>query len=281
MKIARSLSIFALLLLAIPLLLPMNAQEGENADLTDVATREEESENALPTEETKEETVPPITSPTFTLERDQERETADGLIFYTDPESGQVTITGYSGYSEELIVPASINGGSVVALAEGAFAQNTVLQLLVLPDSMTTLGASFCEGCSNLRKVVLPADITAIPAAAFRGCVKLNAITLPNGMISIGDMAFEDCVRIGKLDIPELLTEIGYDAFMGCERLIFGAGDNAYAVAYAQANGISLGFTDTFLFEVLLVLILSAVIGAVGYVGFRALKNKREIDRVV
>lgn len=271
MKFSRSFScMFLLTIVALLFLFPISAEEGEAPEPDE---NEMEAKLEIPVHE--EETELLVTTPTFTLERDKDKETADGLLFYTDPQSGLVVITGYSGYLAELTVPASINGGAVTAVAEDAFAQNTILELLILPDSITSLGASFCEGCPKLRTVSLPADITAIPESAFRGCSKLEEITLPDQLISIGDMAFEDCARLGQLVIPASLDEIGYDAFMGCGRLIFDAGDNAVAIAYAEINGIPLGFTDTILFDVILILVLSAALGIIGTIGLHLYRANR------
>ncbi|MBO5273056.1 MAG: leucine-rich repeat domain-containing protein [Clostridia bacterium] len=276
MKSARTFIRYtAVFLLAILLSLPLSAQEGETSEAPEIEVQTEALETPVPepTPEPEEETAPLVTTPTFTLERDKSKETADGVLFYTDPLSGQVIITGYSGYLEELVIPSSINGGSVVAVAEDAFAQNTTLEMLTLPDSITTLGASFCEGCPNLHTIVLSSGITSIPESAFRSCEKLDTIMLPDSVVSIGDFAFEGCVRIRELAIPASLSEIGYDVFMGCERLIFDAGDNAYAIDYAKTNGIALGFTDTFLFHVILMFVLAAAIGIAGYVCLRVYRS--------
>ncbi len=274
-KLCRSA---VLLLLAISLLLPVFAEDGETAEAPEIEVQTEAPETPAPepTPEPDDETAPLVTTPTFTLDRDKEKETADGVLFYTDPASGQVIITGYTGYLTELVIPSSINGGYVVAVADDAFAQNTTLEMLTLPDSITTLGTSFCEGCPNLHTVLLPSGISAIPESAFRNCTKLESITLPDTLTAIGDFAFEGCTRIGKLTIPRNLSSIGYDVFMGCGSIIFDAGDNAYAVDYAEANGIALGFTDTFLFDMLMMLVIAAAIGIAGYVGLRVYKSSKK-----
>ena len=44
-------------------------------------------------------------------------------------EDGEITITGYSGSSTDLIIPASINGYPVVAIADNAFENSSIVSV--------------------------------------------------------------------------------------------------------------------------------------------------------
>lgn len=41
---------------------------------------------------------------------------------------------------------------------------------VVIPDSVTTIGAGAFEGCTSLMKVVIPDSVTTIDKGAFYGC---------------------------------------------------------------------------------------------------------------
>ena len=63
---------------------------------------------------------------------------------------GAVTVTGYLGENDTVCVPAVIEGLPVQTVGEGAFADLEGLQALILPDSITELGAGILAGCDAL-----------------------------------------------------------------------------------------------------------------------------------
>jgi len=76
----------------------------------------------------------------------------------------------------------------------------------------------FNDGDVLLKEVMLPSSITAIGAIAFANCNKLESISLPNSVISIGNRAFEDCFALKKIHLPEGLTSI-VNCFRNCYSL--------------------------------------------------------------
>ena len=72
-------------------------------------------------------------------------------------ESGDtVTITGYTAgikTEEELIIPAEINGKTVVRI--GGFSGCEIITGIVLPDTVTEISSSAFSGCTNLKIVTL------------------------------------------------------------------------------------------------------------------------------
>jgi hypothetical protein len=68
----------------------------------------------------------------------------------------------------------------------------------------------------KVGSVVLPDSVTAIGAGAFSGCSGLTEIILPSKLETVGPRAFENCVLISEVTVPESVTVIGENAFAGC-----------------------------------------------------------------
>lgn len=76
----------------------------------------------------------------------------------------------------------------------------------------------FNDGDVLLKEVILPTSVTAIGAIAFANCNKLESVSLPNSVISIGNRAFEDCFALKKIHLPEGLISI-VNCFRNCYSL--------------------------------------------------------------
>jgi hypothetical protein len=89
-------------------------------------------------------------------------------------------------------------------LKGGAFRRNTILTRVVLPIGVTSIedggsGEGAFSDSSNLREIVLPNTLTAIGANAFSYCWKLRLIALPTSLTAIGAGAFHGCSRLQTL----------------------------------------------------------------------------------
>ena len=92
-------------------------------------------------------------------------------------------------------------------------------ELLAAKVGGNALSRSFYD-CKNLAGIILPDTITSIGAWAFYGCTGLTSVTIPDSVTYIGYSAFEDCTSLTSFTIPEGVTSIGGDTFRGCTGLI-------------------------------------------------------------
>lgn len=163
---------------------------------------------------------------------------------YTLLEDGTITIDGYTGSPKKLEVPSEIDGHSVSALSESAFANKQTLEKVILPESLIEIGDDAFYNCTGLREVEA-LGVKKIGYASFYGCYYLKKITWSAEIEHIGDSAFASCTRLKSLKIPESCAYIGTDAFMACESLVLDCSENEAAAAVAAQYGIATGFAET------------------------------------
>lgn len=129
------------------------------------------------------------------------------------------TVTAYHSQDTDAVVPDTVNGLPVTAIAEGVFAGKTNLRTVTLPEGVTQLGNAVFKGCTALTRVTLPSTLTSIPQEAFAGCTSLSALDVPQAVTSIYEYAFLDCTALEALALPDGLTQLGAYAFSGCQSL--------------------------------------------------------------
>lgn len=85
---------------------------------------------------------------------------------------------------------------------------------------ISAIGDEAFKGVTVMEKVIIPDTVTSITDSAFEGCTGLKEIPLPEGLVTIGENAFKGCSSVNKmLVIPDTVTEIAASAFEGCSKL--------------------------------------------------------------
>lgn len=106
-------------------------------------------------------------------------------------------------------------------------------------------------GCQN---TVIPNSVTSIGASAFEGCFELMSIEFPASLTSIGDRAFFGCNSLRTITIPASVTSIGYGAFSGfgltsitveSGNTVYDSRNNSNAIIETAANTLILGCRNT------------------------------------
>ena len=87
----------------------------------------------------------------------------------------ELYITGYNGeLSNAVTIPRQINGRQVTGIAAFAFAGNTKITSLTIPNGVTTIGSSAFSGCGALTSVSLPDSVINMGMNLFDGDYNLT-----------------------------------------------------------------------------------------------------------
>ena len=165
----------------------------------------------------------------------------DGIIYKLL--NGAYTVIGYEGSDTEIVIPSSVGGAPVTAIADSAFKGNQKITSITVPDSVTSIGDSAFEGCISLTKLDLGEGVTDIPYRMAYGCNKLEAIEIPDSVTSIGYYSFLDCDSLTSVAIPDSVIIIFPFAFSGCSHLtsvtIPGSVISIYASTFCGCSGLT------------------------------------------
>ena len=87
----------------------------------------------------------------------------------------------YSEYTDgiNLVIPSEYEGLPVVEIAEGALKENQYIESIVIPDTVTKIGAYAFEYIKNVKTIFVPDSVTFIGEGAFRDCLVLEELTIP------------------------------------------------------------------------------------------------------
>ncbi|MDE6583909.1 MAG: leucine-rich repeat domain-containing protein, partial [Anaeroplasmataceae bacterium] len=158
---------------------------------------------------------------------------------------------------------------STITISNNAFKGNKELEIVDLSESSVSyIGVSAFEGCTNLKEVRLPKgntlktiganafkdcpnllskydpskynngllkldSVTSIGANAFENDDKIHYLTLGDGIITLGNEAFKNCQHLEQITLPASLTSIGKSVFYNCTTL-----SNAYVRTNILSEGL-------------------------------------------
>ena len=112
--------------------------------------------------------------------------------------SGRMLYINGSKVEGEVIIP-----DETVMIPSYAFAYQTGITSVTIPDSVTSIGGAAFYGCDSLAAVTIPnSSVTSIGSSAFSGCTSLPSVSIPASVTSIGNYAFRNCTALGSITIP-------------------------------------------------------------------------------
>ena len=109
--------------------------------------------------------------------------------------------------------------GDCVNSIEGYAFKGTMIEQIVIPESVTSFGSSIFYDCVKLKYAILPKGITEIYDSMFRGCESLQSIDIPDGVTRFGDFAFDGCSSLASIILPAGVTYVGNYCFSDCSNL--------------------------------------------------------------
>lgn len=130
---------------------------------------------------------------------------------------GEVTITGYNGLDEDVVVPSTINGAPVRTIGMYALSNKNSIKTLTIPDTVYTLESCSIYANSNLTRITLGSSIKTIGGDGIASNRSLVELELPDSVETIGGQAFYNCTSMRRVKLPENLTELPQQAFYSCK----------------------------------------------------------------
>lgn len=162
----------------------------------------------------------------------------NGIIY--EVLSSSVRVMGLKAEQSEIEIASTVAGKPVKVIAKRAFANNTTLEKITFPDTITTLGTEAFQNCVALREIELPPLVEVLNQRLFEGCTNLTSVHLPFKLKRIAKRVFADCANLSSLPhyvatgpadeikilrtlvetaLPVRLEWIGIEAFQGCVKL--------------------------------------------------------------
>lgn len=121
----------------------------------------------------------------------------------------------------ELVIASTHNKLPVVGIDEKAFKNNTIIESVKIPGSISFIESGAFEGCVNLKNVTIAknSNLKTIYGSSFANCTSLENINLPEGLTDIENGAFSGCTNLESIDLPDSLTDLGEGIFNQCTKL--------------------------------------------------------------
>lgn len=126
-----------------------------------------------------------------------------GEFAYIDGEkSGTVTITGYIGESNDVVIPDRLRGKKVTSISEDAFMDSEITSVK-FNDNITSISDSAFNGCKNLTDVEVGDGVLAIGNYAFSNCTSLKTVTLGKSVEKWGVGIFANDTALESVEFIE------------------------------------------------------------------------------
>ena len=150
-----------------------------------------------------------------------------------------VTITNYTGSSNDVVIPATVNGKPVTVIGSNTFSSNSGIKSITIPSSVTSIAANVFKYCYSLNTVHYEGSeaqwcgiqfgngdsnpcrngASGKITALYFGDSETADLEIPEGVTQINDYAFYGCRCLTSVSFPSTLTSIGNEAFYYCKGL--------------------------------------------------------------
>ena len=151
---------------------------------------------------------------------------------YYDVDGGIEVV--YDGDDEIVVVPETIDGKNVVAVARRGFVNADTVRAVKLANSIKFIGDNAFHSNESIEILVAGSGLETIGYCAIGNCENLRILTLNDGLkeIDVGGISMNP--KLMELDIPNSVTQIDYVPTQGsiiiCE-------SGSEAENFAKLNG--------------------------------------------
>lgn len=180
---------------------------------------------------------------------------SEGVLYEISTDGTYAEVLGYAGTETRIKIAESYMDLPVKSISSNAF-ENTSIITLIIPDSITSIGAFAFRNCRSLISVVIGKGVINIGESAFEDCNSINIVNYAGSIdqwveidfdnfsanpsscskklyvdnllvtdikletaTQISNSAFHNCNSLKSIEIPNGITKIGTGAFFGCTAL--------------------------------------------------------------
>lgn len=159
--------------------------------------------------------------------------------FELEETEGGYMIAKFVGFEEEnMEIPSSLDGKTIVGIADEAFCELSTLKNLKIAEGIKFIGNKTFYNCPELESVVFPTTLeelgnncfaenkylkeVKLPSlkkcgtGCFQSCEELTTVVLPEDMEIIPDNMFCRCDKLLNITFPKNVSVIGHRAFKNC-----------------------------------------------------------------
>ena len=206
--------------------------EPENP-LPDTSANEDEGQEQRPNEDAGVDPNAPVTEELL-----RSHSVTPAADFEYEIENGGIMIVHYLGTDPIVVIPEEIDGLPVTALYQYAFANDSPVRGVWLPDTLTDLQGGFVN--NEVIEVVICEGVVSISNLSFSNCSALHTLCLGEKLEDIPEYyVFAGCLALKELHLPATVSNLHDEAFLGCESVTLVSAAGSYVESYAAEHGMS------------------------------------------
>lgn len=111
-------------------------------------------------------------------------------------------------------VPATVS-----YISDYAFSGNKMIDEIILPQNLDSIGINAFFGCENLNSLLLPDNLKEIHTGAFNSCSQIQRVMVPLGVDSLPEDVFVRCLTLKTLILPSNLKYFSYTNLHKCSNI--------------------------------------------------------------
>ena len=139
------------------------------------------------------------------------KEIIDGINYRLNEDNLTAEIVENEGNGSKTNIPEIVVFNEVsyrvTCIKEKGFSGYPSMTSIIIPDSVTEIGARAFANCHKLTDITIPNSVTSIGAGAFQLCFDLTSITIPKSVTSIGEKAFEGCKSLTNITFQGTIAQ--------------------------------------------------------------------------
>ncbi len=142
----------------------------------------------------------------------------EGLMFAPINEDSEYEVSSGTCTDTSIEIPAIYQGKPVTVIAASGFSFKSITDI-ILPNSITVIGANAFEECERLVNINLPESLEYIGESAFTYCKRLLSINIPGSVKVLNNNTLSYCMSLKSVTLNEGTEYLSSYLFWMCTSL--------------------------------------------------------------